>query len=119
MDDVDEEASFPNDDIKPILEQVSIEILENASWDEKMVPLWKNEIIEKVMRQLVDMKLPYKFIVTAMLVQKTDKNLTSACSVTWENNCDGIESFLYPPTRNKDSFNKTIQCLIVVMGVKF
>ena len=50
MDDVDEELVFPNDDIKPILEQVSVEILENATWDEKMVPLWQNEIIEKVMK---------------------------------------------------------------------
>ena len=42
MDEVEEDAGFPNDDIKPILEQVCVEMLETATWDEKMVPLWQN-----------------------------------------------------------------------------
>ena len=50
MDEVEEDAGFPNEEVKAILEQVSIEMLENASWDEKMVPLWQNLIIEKVMK---------------------------------------------------------------------
>ena len=65
------------------------------------------------------MRLPYKFVVTCMLVQKTDKALQSSTSMNWESNCDGYEAFVYPPLRNKESAAKTIQCLIVVMGVRF
>ena len=65
--------------------------------------MWKNQIIEKVMKQLIDMKYPYKYIVTCMLSQKTDKALQSACSMTWENNFDGYEALVFPPLRNKES----------------
>ena len=44
-----------------------------------------NEIIEKAMKSLSELKCPYKFIVTCMLVQKTDKALFSCLSVNWEN----------------------------------
>ena len=55
------------------------------------MPGWINEIIEKAMKSLSELKCPYKFIVTCMLVQKTDKALFSCLSVNWENSTDGIE----------------------------
>ena len=108
MDDVEDDAGFPNEDIQRIVQESAESILETASWDEKMVPFWINEITEKVMKSCVDMKLPYKYIVTCMLVQKTDKALFSCFSTNWENNSDGIETVIYPPIRNKESASKTI-----------
>ena len=84
-----------------------------------MVPTWINIICERIMKDLVELKRPYKYIVNCMLVQKTDKPLFSTFSVHWENNTDGIDNLIYPPIRNKDSYSKTIQCLASVMAVKF
>ena len=94
--------------------------LETAQWDEDKVPHWINEICEKTMKSLGELKFsPYKFIVTVMLVQKTDKALFNCFSTLYENNCDGIETVMYPPPRNKDSFSKTIQCYGAVMAVRY
>tara|TARA_B110000305_G_C18828651_1_gene354731 strand:+ start:249 stop:446 length:198 start_codon:yes stop_codon:yes gene_type:complete len=65
------------------------------------------------------MKYPYKFVVTCMLIQKTDKPLMSSFSVSWENNMDGIDQYVYPPLRQKDGFVRTIECFAAVMAVKF
>jgi dynein light chain Tctex-type 1 len=60
-------------------------------WDEKKVPFWINEICEKTMHGLLELKYPYKFIVTCMLIQKTEKPLYGCFSMHWENNIDNIE----------------------------
>ena len=119
MDDVEDDMSFPNEDIQRCVFENIESVLETAMWDEKMVPIWKNQIIEKSMKSLIDMKIPYKFIVTCMLIQKSDKHCFSSVSVNWENNSDGVEQVIYPPIRNKESASKTVQCLCTVMGVKF
>ena len=118
-DEIDDDAGWPNEEINQAVTSTIELILSDAKWDEKMVPTWINEIVEKSMKALVDMKLPYKFIVTCMLIQKTEKPICSSFSVNWENNNDGIENIIYPPLRQKDSYDKTIACLATVMGVKF
>ena len=72
------------------------------------------------MKGLSELKCgPYKFIVTCMLVQKTDKALYNCFSTNFENQSDNIATFLFPPPRNKDSFSKTIQSFTSVMAVRF
>ena len=87
----DDDLSFPQEEINQILQTVVETTLETAEWDEKKVPGWINDICDKTMKQLIEMKYPYKFVVTCMLIQKTDKPLLSTFSVSWENNMDGID----------------------------
>ena len=108
MDDVDEDQGFPSEDVQRCIQEAAESILETVNWDESKVPQWINEICEKSMKSLIDLKTQYKFIVTCMLVQKTDKTLFSCISTNWENNSDGIEIVIYPPIRNKEQANKTI-----------
>ena len=115
----DDDLSFPQEEINGILQTVVETTLETAEWDEKKVPGWINDICDKTMKQLIEMKYPYKFVVTCMLIQKTDKPLMSSFSVSWENNMDGIEQLVYPPIRQKDGFMRTMQCFAAVMAVKF
>ena len=89
-EEMDDDAGFPQEEVETILRETIQEVLESANWDEAKVPLWINEICEKSMKRLVDMKMPMKFIVTCMLVQKTDKPLYSTFSTHWENNTDGL-----------------------------
>ena len=88
-------------------------------WDEKKVPYWINEICEKAMQSLLLHNFPYKFIVTCMLIQKTEKPLYGCFSMHWENNIDNIEQVVYPSTRAKDTAGKTIQCFATVVGLRF
>ena len=118
-EEMDDDLAFPGEEINAILQQVVELVLETAEWDEKKVAGWINEICEKTMQQVIEMKYPYKFVVTCMLIQKTDKPLMSSFSVSWENNLDGIEQLVYPPLRQKDGFLRTIECFVAVMAAKF
>ena len=67
-EEIDDDAGWPNEEINQAITQQCETILADAMWDEKKVPNWNNEICEKCMKALVDLKLPYKFIVTCLLV---------------------------------------------------
>ena len=118
-DDIDEEAGFPDEEIQQTLETAVINTLENAMWDESKVPQQINDIIEKTMKLLNDLKLPYKYIVNCMLIQKTDRPLVSTFSTYMENNIDGTVTYIYPPLRSKESAPKTIQCFASVTCMRF
>ena len=90
-EEMDDDAGFPSEDVQRCIQEAVETVLETAQWDEEKVPGWINEIIEKTMKSLCELKYPYKFIVTCMLVQKTDKALFSCMSTNWENSTDGIE----------------------------
>ena len=107
-DDIDEEAGFPDEEFQQALEQSVVSVLDNAMWDETKVAQQINDIIEKVMRTLNDLKLPYKYIVNCMLIQKTDRPLISTFSTFMENNIDGGVTYIYPPLRSKEAAPKTI-----------
>ena len=80
-DEIDEEAGWPGEDINQVVQDTLASILEHEPhWDEAKVPLLIDQICSRIMKELVDKKLNYKFMVTCMLVQKTDKALFSSCS---------------------------------------
>ena len=90
-EEMDDDAGFPSEDVQRCLQEAAESVLETAQWEEEKVPGWINDIVEKAMKSLSELKFPYKFIVTCMLVQKTDKALFSCLSTNWENSTDGIE----------------------------
>ena len=67
-DEIDDDAGWPNEEINQAVQSVVELILENVMWDEKLAPIWINEIIERSMKALVEMKIPYKFIINCMLI---------------------------------------------------
>ena len=67
-EEMDDDAGFPNEDVQRCLQEACESVLETAGWEEEKVPGWINEIIEKAMKSLSELKSPYKFIVTCMLV---------------------------------------------------
>ena len=49
----EDNCAFAKDDVDVFVADIAGAILENSVWDEKMVPIWQNLIIEKVMQYLV------------------------------------------------------------------
>ena len=118
-DEIDEDAGWPQEEINAALTVAVEQELETANWDEQQVPQWINNIVENAMKNLLDLRLPYKFVVTCMLIQKTDRPLYSCYATYMENQMDNIEHVIYPPPRNKEHASKTIQCFATVMGCRF
>ena len=55
-DEIEDDLGFPNDDIKKCIEDSVDAVIGTASWDETKVPHWINEINEKTMKALYELK---------------------------------------------------------------
>ena len=65
--EVEDDNSFPSEDIELKISEVAEEVLKDAMWDEEMVPIWINQINEKLMAGLTSLGRPYKFVVTVVM----------------------------------------------------
>ena len=103
------QSTYPGEDIERCATDVAEEVLNGAMWDEIMVPQWINTICEKLMKQLVGLNKPYKFMVTCIMQQKMGASIHSSLACHWENNFDGVITILYPPPqRQKDAQKMSI-----------
>ena len=94
-------------------------MLTGQEWDEKKVEGWVNGICEKAMEGLIVLGLPYKWTVTATVLQKFPKFMAVASSVSWENNSDGAETVLWPPIKRKDTWSMTVMAVVQIYAVRF
>ena len=67
VDQLEDDNSFPSEDIEIKIAEVAEEVLKEAMWDEQMVPQWINTINEKLMASLLQMGKPYKYVVTVVM----------------------------------------------------
>ena len=49
QDQIEDDNSFPSEDIEMKVTEVAEEVLKDAMWDENKVPQWINQINEKLM----------------------------------------------------------------------
>ena len=109
VDQLEDDNSFPTEDIEVKIAEVAEEVLKDAMWDEQMVPQWINTINEKLMHSLLQMGKPYKYVVTVVMQQKTGSQLSGAVSCYYENTTDGVVAQTFPPqSRQKESTQKTL-----------
>ena len=67
QDQIEDDNSFPSEDIEIKIIEVAEEVLKDAMWDEHKVPQWINEINEKLMLSLMSLGKPYKYVVTVVM----------------------------------------------------
>ena len=67
VDQMEDDNSFPNEEIDQKILEVAEEVLKECMWDEHKVPQWINQINEKLMQQLVGLNKPYKFVITVVM----------------------------------------------------
>ena len=67
QDQIEDDNSFPSEDIEIKITEVAEEVLKDAMWDEHKVPQWINEINEKLMLSLMSLGKPYKYVVTVVM----------------------------------------------------
>eukprot|EP01062_Namystynia_karyoxenos_P036853 TRINITY_DN26837_c0_g1_i1.p2 TRINITY_DN26837_c0_g1~~TRINITY_DN26837_c0_g1_i1.p2 ORF type:complete len:119 (+),score=47.26 TRINITY_DN26837_c0_g1_i1:107-463(+) len=110
-DEEDQEITLNSDKITEILEESMRQQLGGQTWQAKKVEGWTSNIIEVCLKRLSEMKKPFKYVVTCIIMQKTGAGLHSSFSAFWDNSADGICS--YPLTDNE-----TIHCVVTVYGLK-
>ena len=66
-DQLEDDNSFPSEDIEIKITEVAEEVLKDAMWDEQKVPQWINQINEKLMQSLMTLNKPYKYVITVVM----------------------------------------------------
>ena len=101
---LEDDNAFPAEDIEQRITEVAEEVLKEAIWDEHKVPMWINQINERLMQGLMTLGKPYKYIITVVMQQKTGAQISGAVSCYYENATDGVVAQTYPAqSRQKEN----------------
>jgi dynein light chain Tctex-type 1 len=84
-------------------------ILNDVSYNSEKVNDWSNNIIDSSLKGLQSLNHPYKYAITATLMEKNGAGLVSACSSFWDVRCDGLCKVSWQ--------NNTMHCLVAVFGM--
>merc|ERR1712187_1005071 len=98
-----EESALVQDDVTTIIKEAVDSVLSNATYQHVKIPQWTSNVIESCLKRLKDLNKPFKYIVTAVLMQKNGAGLHTATSTFWDNTTDGIATLRWE--------NKTMYCI--------
>jgi len=86
---------FNIEEVNDIILKVIKQTLGNASFNSQKVDQWTSSIIETILKTLQPQNKPFKYIVTAIIMQRTGAGLHSSCVAHWDAATDGMSYFLY------------------------
>lgn len=109
-DEQHEDVSINTDKVSEDINNVVRQKLGPEKWNPKKVDGWTKDIIETTLKSLGEMKKPFKYIVTCVIMQRTGAGLTSSFSALWDNMRDG--AFAVPFD------NENLHCVTTVYWVK-
>ena len=100
---------FPSEDIQMIIKTSINNILCDVMYNSSKINDWSNSIIESILKALQSLNRPFKYVVTAVFVQKNGGGLVNGCATYWDGMKDGICKVTWE--------NETIHGLITVYGL--
>mmetsp|Transcript_15089 Transcript_15089/g.38929 ORF Transcript_15089/g.38929 Transcript_15089/m.38929 type:complete len:115 (-) Transcript_15089:415-759(-) len=110
MDDAPtEETTFIAEDVLAIMKESVEPILAQATYTHTKVNQWTSMVIESTLKRLKELNKPFKYIVTAVIMQKNGAGLHTATSCHWDMTSDGSATLRWE--------NKSMYCLVTVFGL--
>jgi len=114
-----EESAWAGEEVEKMIVETLDGYLKELPYAEESVPHWINYICETVMKKLNDTRKPFKYIVSAVIMQRNGAGIHSATSCWWDATNDGVLTYVWPKEKSKDQVNKTMQCMVTVVGLEF
>jgi dynein light chain Tctex-type 1 len=120
MDDLQtsDEVTFIPENVEPICYTAIEAVLKDKMYNESMVQKWVDEICASITKELVEMNKPFKYLVSAVVMQKNGAGLHQAYSCYWDNAIDNTIVAKWPSEKKKDP-NARMVCIVTVFGVAF
>jgi len=109
LEAAEETETFVQEDVLAVIKESVDSVLANATYSHVKVKQWTNNCIETCMKRLKDLNKPFKYIVTAVLMQKNGAGLHTATSCFWDNTTDGSATLRWE--------NKSMYCIVTVFGL--
>jgi dynein light chain Tctex-type 1 len=89
-EDQHEELSINSEKISDDITGIVKGKLAVEKWNGKKVDLWVKDIIEISLKYLSEMKKPFKFVVTCVIMQRNGGGLSTGFIGLWDNTKDGV-----------------------------
>lgn len=109
-EDQHEELSINSDKITEDISNVVKQKLAQEKWHPKKIDGWVKDITEISLKSLSEMKKPFKYVVTCIVMQKTGAGLSTGFTGLWDNTRDGMVNVPFE--------NETMHCITTVYFLK-
>jgi dynein light chain Tctex-type 1 len=83
--------------------------LSDVSYDSTKVGQWSNAVIDSCLKGLTGLGRPFKYIVTAAILQRQGSPTHTAAGTYWDSKRDGMCKMAWE--------NPTIHCIVTVFGL--
>lgn len=87
-----------------------------AAVDER-VQHWVDEICDKCMAGLHELKKPFKYIVTCAIVQKNGAAFHTAHSAYWDIGSDNLSQVSWPTDKMREQQGSHMRCVVTAFGL--
>ena len=104
-----EETTFVVEDIGNVIKESIENTIGGNAYQHNKVNQWTSNVVEHCLNQLTKLARPFKYIVTAVILQKNGAGLHTASSCFWDNSTDGSCTLKWE--------NKTMYCIVSVFGL--
>merc|ERR1719375_925658 len=109
LDTQTEDVAFVQEDVVGVIKESVDHVLSSASYSHTKVKQQTSNVIEHCIKKLKDLNKAFKYIVTAVLMQKNGAGLHTATSCFWDNTTDGSATLRWE--------NKSMYCIVTVFGL--
>ncbi|CCW61832.1 unnamed protein product [Phytomonas sp. EM1] len=91
MDDLgDENLTISNEGIQEDVSTLLRSKLGNEEWSSVKVDIWVEDIIGAILKELAELKKPFKYVVNCTIMQRTGAAIASGFASLWDNTKDGV-----------------------------
>lgn len=108
-EDHNQEAGFVTEEVNQVVKDAIETVIGGSQYESKKIDTWMNSVIELCIENLTRLDKPYKYVATAIIMQKSGAGLQSASSCYWDNQTDGSCTVRWE--------NKTMYCIVSVFGL--
>lgn len=93
-------------------------VLKDKFYNDQHVQGWIDDICSRITLELIEMKKPFKYIVTCTVMQKNGAGLHSSHACYWDAAMDNTVVARWPSERRKDA-NARVFAIVQVYGVGY
>lgn len=109
-DAVEEDLAISNEAIQEDVSTLLRSKLGNEEWNPAKVDTWTDDIASSILKELAEMKKPFKYIVNCVIMQRTGAPLSVGFISLWDNTKDGM---VHVPFETE-----TVLCTVTVYFLK-
>ncbi|RNF06266.1 outer arm dynein [Trypanosoma rangeli] len=110
QDQIHDDAAMNSDIIQDEVSTLLRVKFAQEAWNPRKVDGWVDDVVDGVLKNLADLKKPFKYIVNCVVMQRTGAGISTGFISLWDNTLDGVVHVPYE--------NETLHCFVTVFFLK-